>query len=157
MYFTGNHFQEFEYLFHVSTSSYDCRARCVTLESETERFYVHTYLRTVITSEWKERKTLSFFIRSVARILMGQRKLAQRRHKLLRRPYNRTRVEKILKIAFENVSKTDYIARVSGLLKDIEHSLSPKYWKIRAWPSRKFRTGGKPGSSLHFLRLCLSR
>ena len=37
-----------------------------------------------------------------------------------------------LKIAFENVSKIDYIALVSGHLKDIGYSLNPKYLKIRA-------------------------
>ena len=115
------------FLFHVRTSSYERRARCITLESETERFYVHTYLRTMITSEWKEMKKFSFFIRGVARILTGLRRLTKRGHKLLWEPHNVVRVEKIFKIAFENISKIDYIALVSGYIKDIGYSLKLKY------------------------------
>ena len=74
------------FFFHVSTSSYECRARCITLEPETERLHIHTYLRTVITSERKETKTFSFFIRGVARILMGQGRLTKRGHKLWKLP-----------------------------------------------------------------------
>ena len=97
------------FLFHVSTSSCERRARCITLESETERFYVHTYLRTAIISEWKEIKKFSFFIRDVARILTGQRRSTKRGHKL----------EKILIIFFENVFKIDYIALVFGHLRGL--------------------------------------
>ena len=134
MYFIGKNYRAFEYFFllHVSTSSYERRARCITLESETERFYLHTNCRTVITSEWKEIKMFSFFIWGIARILTGQRSLTKRRHKLLRRPHNGLLVEKILKVVFENVSKIDYVAPVSGHLKDIGYSLNPKYWKTSA-------------------------
>ena len=120
------------FLFHVSTSSYERRARCITLETETEMFHVHTYLRTVITSEWKEMKKFSFFIRSVARILTGQGRLTKRGHKLLQRPHNGVQLEKVLKIVFENVSKVDFIIVISGDLKDIGCSLNPKHWEIRA-------------------------
>ena len=48
------------FLFHMRISSYEIRAQCITLESETERFYVHTYSRTVIASDWKEMKKFSF-------------------------------------------------------------------------------------------------
>ena len=77
-------------------------------------------------------KTFSFFTRGVARILTVQGRLRKRGQKLLWRPHNWVRVEKILKIAFENVSKIDYIALVSGHLKDNGYSLNPKYWNIWA-------------------------
>lgn len=72
------------FLFHVSTSSYKRRAQYITLESEKERFY--RYLKTVITSEWKEKKKLSFFIRGVARILTGQRRLTKESTKFYEGP-----------------------------------------------------------------------
>ena len=101
------------FLFHVRTSSYERRAQFVTLESEIS-FYVHTYLRTVITSEWKEMKKFSFFIRGSARILTELGRLTKRGHKVLLGPHNGVQVEKILKSVFENNSKIDYIALVSG-------------------------------------------
>ena len=73
-----------------------------------------------------------FFIRGVARILRGQRRLTKRGHKLLQGPHNGVQVEKVLKIAFENVSKTGYITVISGHLKAIGCSLNSKYKKIRA-------------------------
>ena len=102
------------FLFHMGASSYERRAQCITLESETERFYVHTYLRIVMTSEWKEINFFSFFVRGVAWILMGLGRLTKRGHKLL----------KILNTLFENVSKLDYIALVSGYLMDNGYSLN---------------------------------
>ena len=112
------------FLFQVSTSSYERRARCIT-NLKWKSFIFIQYLRTVVTSKLKEMKKFSFFIWGVARILTGQGKLTKREHKLLRGPHNGARVEKILKIAFENVSKIDYIALVSGHLKDIGCSLNP--------------------------------
>ena len=93
------------FLFQVRISSYECRARCVTLESEMERSYVHRYLRTVmlITSEWKEIEKFSFFIMGIAWILTGLGKLTKREHKLWG-PHNGVQVKKILKIVFKNVS-----------------------------------------------------
>ena len=58
---------------------------------------------------------------------MEQGGLTKRGQKHLRGPHNGVRLEKILKIAFENVPKSDYIALVSGHLKDIGYSLNPKY------------------------------
>ena len=130
------------------------------MASETQRFYVHTYLKTVITSEWKEMKKLSFFFRGVARILTRQGRLIKREHRLLRGPHNGVQVEKVLKIAFGSVSKIDYITLISGHLKDIGCSLNPKYWKIRAYSSRKFKAEGTspllPITRSLFIKMVLS-
>ena len=112
-----------------------------------ERLYNHTYLRTVITSEWKEMKKFSFFIRDAVRILTEQGRLTKRGHKLLWGPHNGVQVKKVFKIAFENLSKIYYITLISCYLKDIGCSLNPKYWKIRAQSSRKFRAGGGRGET----------
>ena len=45
----------------MSADRYKRRARCITLESEMESFYVHTYLRTVITSEMKRDEKVFLF------------------------------------------------------------------------------------------------
>ena len=60
-------------------------------------------------------------------ILMELGRFTKRGHKLLRGPHNVVQMEKILKAVFENVSKIDYIALVSGYLKDIGYSLKLNY------------------------------
>ena len=83
----------------------------------------------MVTPELKEMKKFSFFIRGVARIIAGQRRLTKIGHKLLLGPHNGFREGKILKFDFENVSKIDYIILVSGHLKDIGYSLIPNIEK----------------------------
>ena len=74
-------------------------------------------------------KNFSFFIRGVARILTRQGKFTKRGHRFLWGPHNGAQVENILKLAFEKVSKINYILLVSGHLKNFGYSLNPKYRK----------------------------
>ena len=94
-------------------------------KSEMEKFYIHTIFENCGSLKIKRDEKVFLFHLGRSQDLTGQGKLTKREHKLLRGPHNGARVEKILKIAFENVSKIDYIALVSGHLKDIGYSLNP--------------------------------
>ena len=134
------------FLFYVGTSSYERRAQFITLEIWNGKVLC-SYIFENCDNLWMKRDEVFLFhqgrsqdfdwAREVGktgahRILAGQGRLTKREHKLLWGPHNGVRVEKTLKTAFENVSKINYIALVSGHLKDIGYNLNPKYWKVRA-------------------------
>ena len=48
----------------------------------------------------------------------GTEEIDKREHKILRGPNNGVRLKKCLKVVFEYISKIDYIALVSGDLKE---------------------------------------
>ena len=119
------------FLFHVSTSSNEHRSQCITLESETEKFYVHTYLRTVITSEWKEMKKVFLFHQGHSKDFDGTGKVDKKRAQTFTRtPWwglSGENLENCLSKCLQN-----WLYCLGYRLKDIRYSLNPKYWKIKA-------------------------